>query len=687
MIGLLCNGRKAQAVEEMLPLFSDEGGFYEQDFILTLSCEEGSKIYYTLDSCIPEVGNHTTFLYTEGIPITYGMQTNKKDRFSLTVVRAIVCNAEGEYGPVVTKTYFRKQKLSESYLLPTISLVTDPDNLYNELTGIFVHTQERGDKWERPIHIEYLDESKTLAFSMNVGVRLHGGASRDFPYKSLRLYARKEYDEQKKFSYDFFSDNIIPAYQKNGAKDKIVEFKRLILRNCGNEGNAWDSTFFRDAFTQSLMVNTNLDLQAYQPAIVYLNGNYYGIMNIRERLDQKYLAQHYKVAEEEVTIYGFWCDGKEQMTYIDEGKEEDLEFYQTMYDFVKTQDMTLPKNYEQVAEWLDIDSYIDYNIIQIYSNNGDWPGNNCKAWRYTGEVREKEYGLDGKIRYLLFDTDFSFGLYNHSASEDALARAIEVGSTEWPNQDGSTLLFRTLLKNDTFRTKFCNRYMDLINSNFIVSDSKKRIEELQKYYEPYTDEFRDNYYNLGTYRDNIHAMSQFVERRGYFAQRELKNHLQAGNTYQLTVQVNETMQGIVQVNSLIIDSENHHLVNNQWKGKYLENIPVIVTADANPGYVFAGWEGREGETSSVLILEGDKVKQDVLLTPIFITEEAYKMQQNENEITVESTQTVQQETTEVDGTDGMTHMDISKIIICAVSVIILGGFLVLRIIISKKRKR
>ena len=88
----------------------------------------------------------------------------------------------------------------------------------------------------------------------------------------------------------------------------------------------------------------------------------------------------------------------------------------------------------------------NYNIIQIFSNNGDWPGNNCKAWRYTGEIKEGVYGLDGKIRYLLYDTDFGFGLYGHDATEDALYRAIKVGGTEWPNQDGSTAVSYHRLK-------------------------------------------------------------------------------------------------------------------------------------------------------------------------------------------------------------------------------------------------
>lgn len=478
------------------PEFSVEAGFYENGFELELTAPEGTKVYYTLDGSVPVEGEGNTLLYTEPIPVESCGEVKGNGLPSATVVRAVAVTADGQYSDVQTGSYFVARKMTEWYEVPVISIVTDPEHLYGEETGIFTNYEEKGREWERPAHFEYFLPEGTREISMNVGVRVNGAYSRRFEMKSLRVYARSEYDTQKNFEYDFFSGGLIPATEKNGEQKNIEKFKRLVLRGGGNESDAWEVTFFRDILTQSLMVGTSLDIQAYQPAVVFLNGEFYGILNIRERMDDRYLASHYNCSEEDVAIYGFKynkdsdgnvilpAEGEDVFRVeMEEGPEEEAAFFEEAYDFVTLNDMSDPAMYAKAQEYFDIENFIDYLCVEMYCGNTDWPHNNCEAWRYTGEPSE-EYGLDGKIRWLVFDTDFAFGLYGRSVEEQIIDSMVADQRGEQPYRDVLTCLFRAFLKNEGFKTQFKNRFIELLNTNFRATNVLEKVDTLTEIYEP-----------------------------------------------------------------------------------------------------------------------------------------------------------------------------------------------------------
>lgn len=511
------------------PEFSVEAGFYEEGFSLTLTAAEGMEVYYTLDGSDPVPGATATLQYLEPIPVDACGSKKGEELLFATVVRAVAVTADGASSDVQTHTYFVARKMSEWYEVPVISLVTDPANLYSDETGIIENPEERGREWERPAHFEYFLPEGTREISMNVGIRINGAYSRRFPMKSFRIYARAEYDTQKTIAYDFFSDGLIPATEKNGEMKTIEKFKRLVLRGGGNESDAWETTFFRDILTQSLMVGTSLDVQAYQPAVVFLNGEFYGILNIRERMDDRYLASHYNCSEEDVAIYGFKYnkdgDGKVILppagedvfkVEMEEGPEEEIGFFEEAYDFVTLNDMSDPTLYAKAQEYFDIGNFIEYLCVQMYCGNTDWPHNNCKAWRYTGEVSE-EYGLDGKIRWLLFDTDFGFGLYGHSAEEQVIASMVADQRGEQPYRDVLTCLFRALLKNETFKTQFKARFLELLDTNFKASGVMDKVDTLAEIYRPLVAEKYLKYgklhpvdYNMTVVRDYAATRTRII---------------------------------------------------------------------------------------------------------------------------------------------------------------------------------
>ncbi len=235
--------------------------------------------------------------------------------------------------------------------------------------------------------------------------------------------------EQEYIEYPVFGNRKI--VQEDNVTDK---FKTLLLRNGGNDAQ---STIFRDAIMQSLVEHTSLDVQAYKPVILFLNGEYWGIHNIRERFDKYYFENYYGVSEEELVIME--KDGE-----LVEGTEEDVAYYRNMIDYIKNNSMKDSKHYQYISTLIDIENFILYNMAQIFFDNTDWPGNNNDFWRVRKETYDEDapYGHDGRWRWLLYDTDFGFGLYPYYGgyNNNTLVHATKAGETEWPNPDWSTLI-------------------------------------------------------------------------------------------------------------------------------------------------------------------------------------------------------------------------------------------------------
>ena len=152
----------------------------------------------------------------------------------------------------------------------------------------------------------------------------------------------------------------------------------------------------RDVLLTSLMEDSNLDIQAYRSVASYLNGEYWGLYNIREKINEHYLASLHNLDPDEINI----------VELNGEVIHGDNEAYLNMVSFVSNNSLSSSENYQQIADQIDIDNYIQYQVAQIYYDNRDWPGNNIKFWQPTG----------GKWRWILFDTDFGAGTWNVDAA-------------------------------------------------------------------------------------------------------------------------------------------------------------------------------------------------------------------------------------------------------------------------------
>ncbi|OPZ90856.1 MAG: CotH protein [Firmicutes bacterium ADurb.Bin419] len=299
------------------PVFSHEAGFYADAFKLKLSTNEANaKIYYTTDGTDPIPGKGGTREYTDGIEIKQ-LQNDTNSLLKCSTIKAVTVKSGEASSKIITRSYFVNPDIKDKYDLPVVSLVTDPANFFDPEKGIYVeqNVQNKGSEWERPIHVEFFENDGSLGFSKYCGVRINGETTRlMIPQQSLRLYADRDYEDSKKIKY-----NIFPELKDKVSDKEITSFKRLILRNSGSD---WTRTMFRDALVHSLASDINLDTQAYRPCVAFLNGEYWGIYNIRERYDNIYFESHYDLDKDNVALlefsFDFAFDGEIE---VDEGTE------------------------------------------------------------------------------------------------------------------------------------------------------------------------------------------------------------------------------------------------------------------------------------------------------------------------------------------------------------------------------
>jgi len=549
--------------------FSHSAGFYDeaQMFIGVYSNDEDVDIYYSLDGTEP---NTDSYLYTNPIFI----QGNK-------VVRAASYKSGWLSSPIKTATFILD---NDSYGLPTIFLSTAPENFFDYYTGIYVMGPNASpdyphfganfwEDWEKPIYIEVLETDGTY-FSSPAGVKIFGGWSRGQDQKSFSLFARGDYGANE-FDYPLFPDLDINSYQS------------FVLRNSGND---WNFTMLRDGYMTSLFDNIDLDHQDYRPMLVYLNGEFWGLYNLREKVNEHFIAGHHPVDPDELDLIE-----------VQDANEGTMGNYNQLINYVENSDMTNPVVYDSLSKWIDIDNHINYNIAQIYIDNRDWPGNNIKYWR--------PHSSDGLWRWILYDTDFGFGIPWMGIGYDfnTLEFATEPNGPAWPNPPWSTLLFRKLLENDNYKKRFINIFSDRLNTIFKTSYLTNRLDSLASNIENIIPIHQNRWPNsVQDWGYHIQIMENFAQNRSGYMRQHIRNYFNLPNLAYTLFHVSSTGGGKIQINTVIPEVY-------PWGGYYYPNIPIEVTAVPDTGYVFSGWSQLPDSSQSMKI----QVTDGFTLTAMF----------------------------------------------------------------------
>lgn len=416
------------------PVFSHKGGVITSPVLLSMEIPDdaprNTEVRYTLDGTEPNSGS---LLYTQPIPID-----------TTSVVRAIL-TAPGCISPrSVTHSYIFHPR---EFTIPIISIVTNGDYFYDTDFGIFAETvrpngltnYQHG--WRRPINIEIFDRPDSIAvLNQLCETRVKGQSTRSYKMKSLAIYAHKRFGV-KRFEHEFFPT------QKPG----ITDYKSLELRNAGNDSHR---TYMRDAAIQRIMgQNSDLDWQAWQPTVVYINGEYHGMLNIRERSNEDNIASNYDGLED--------IDMVENWRGLKCGDIESFERFKQFYD----ED---GHSFEEYTEWMDVDEFINHTIMTLYFNNVDYPNNNIIMWRPRHD--------GGKWRWLAKDLDLGMGLLSELYAEYPtfhwLYNPEDYPALNWAVKPEATRLLFTLLEIPEFRERFIERFSiymgDFLNSDYIV---------------------------------------------------------------------------------------------------------------------------------------------------------------------------------------------------------------------------
>lgn len=638
------------------PDFSYASGFYTDSFVLDISYpDSGAVIVFSLDGSEPDLQNlhgksyayknqyphffgnppgpilqqhYTSYTYTS--PFVIRDRSSEPDKLSQisttwefmpnyfpqnpspkgTVVRARAY-VKGVPGPIANHTYFVSDQNTFDHEIPIISLSTNEDNLFGYYDGIYVAGVDfdqwrqanpfgwpglntganffrRGRDTEKPAHIQYF-EMGTPILEQNIGIRIHGGWSRHQRLKSFRLYARAEYDQQSRFNHAFFDDYPYDS------------FKRLMLRNSGNDDNF---TFMRDGVINYIMRHLRFDTHEYRPSVVYLNGEYFGMLNIRERYDKHYLNRAYGIAEEELDLLT-------NNAIVNEG--ENTQFL-ALRQYIIANDLADSLHYAYAIRRLDPENYMDYCIANIYIRNTDWPGNNVKFFRKRTASYEPQapYGQDGRWRWLMFDTDFGLGTQYGPGSEDpvahnTLAFATLPSGNQWPNPSWSTVILRKLLENPSFRQDFIIRFADQMNTAFLPDRIIGVIDAFRDRIAPEIPAQRQRWNLLNTWEVHIQRMRDFAHDRPEYQREHIRDYFNLPGEYTATLDVSAAKAGYIRINTIDLISATPGVAEQPypWSGIYYHTLPITVTATAREGYVFTHWSGFIADNASSITFTPD----------------------------------------------------------------------------------
>lgn len=596
----------AEPVKEMTeaPVFSAAGGFYADEFALELQAPSGSRIFYTLDGSEPDSGS---ILYQEPIwirnvsvePDVYSVRTDftpmQASRESdpmqkIMVIRAVAIDAEGRKSEVVTNSYLVGEELQENCSeMYTVSLVTDPDHLFDYEEGIYVlgkrfdefinaggdledaiqadaNYRIRGKKSERPASIEIFDEKGACVVDHEIGIRIHGSTTRGCEQKSFSVFAREMYDGE---------DTIDGLFGEGTSVHKFFIYTNR------------EGTKLRDALVSRTLADRDMATQSHIYCNVFLDGEYWGMYLLSEVYDEYYFENHYGISRDNIQI----CGGASPPDVID--------WLETVSD---KSDAAV---YEKLCQMIDVQSFIEYYAAMLYLNDSDWLSYNARSYRSIEEGPGKNE--DGKWHWAVWDVETTM----YDAHEDTF----HMGNvSSWENDK----LAQALMEHEAFREQFVITYMDLYNNLWreecILPVVSQMRDDMEKSYALHMERFHagvdvDEYYN---------KLVNFLSERDEYVFDHLKEEFSLnGEPVWVVILSNEDGAASIRVNTSIID-----MPETWWQGLYFADYPVeAAIEEVYEDYEFLGWYTQDGELlSKDRVLQLDLTGETNIVCPRFAQE-------------------------------------------------------------------
>lgn len=509
-----------------VPEFSVLGGIFEEPQSLELSTVMDGTIMYTTDGSDPMPNSQ---IYSQPIQID-----------NTTVIRARVFKSGMIPGKIITNSYFINEDL-KTRNLPVVSLSTNPDNFWDSESGIYV--QDFKPEWEVPVNIELFENngSDRAAFNLQAGTKVNGLYSWQLPQKMLGVYFRKQYGETA-LDYNLFFDK-----SRTGFED-------FALRASGSD---WSYTMFRDILGHhSTLLNMDLDIMDFRPSVVFVNGQYMGIHNIREKVDENYVVGNYGLAEGTFDIV-------ENEDFAEAGSLDEYNTFKNLY----SKDLSVQSNFDAVANAIDIKNFTDLVITEMSVSNTSID-HNVMAWKPKGT---------GKWRWILMDLDRGF--FNTGLEID-----FYISQDVWP--------FGQLMENEGYRKYFGQRLADHLFTSYHPTQMNKLIDGHKNLIEaeiPYhverwlgtTSNYGDAMPSVSYWYDQVEALRSFVNARPQNVLSDLTNY--GFDSYSdLSLNVFPSNAGFLTIDSLRVPGPI-------WQGPYPDNLEINLKAFNRPGFKFVRW--------------------------------------------------------------------------------------------------
>ena len=539
--------------ENIDTLLFPPSGFYAEPFILNLEstnnavCETGGK------------------MPSEKTPFQKNILIDKT-----TVIRCAKIAPQSLPSDVVTRTYI----FEAASTVPAVFLTTDPNSLFDPDTGIYMEGPNAQSKephyganyWldkEIPVTVELMEPgTSSPAFAKNAGLKIFGNYSRQNDKKSVAITFREKYGDSH-LKYPLFPE--FPELNK---------FKVFLLRN---NGSNYGNDYIRDRLASSVSEGLGVDYQRGRFAVVYYNGEYFGIHSIRERSTADYFETHYGLDPDKIDLL-------KADNAVSAGSAVD---YVALMDWLESNHLDKEENYAYIASQIDVDNFINYMHTELFANNRDWPANNLKKWRNTSSKTP--------WKWFLYDLDFGFGNDYSKYKNNIFEFATAEDGESWPNGPESTLLLRRLLENEGFKAAFINRMAVLLQMNFESSRVLARIEKMMA--EIQSEISRDQKrwgLSASKMTKQLNAIKNFAMNRPSVVYGELQEFFALGETAAVSLSVSGS--GRILVHNLPVDV-------SKMTVNFFTGFPVTLSAEPLMGSTFAGWSDGESSPTRVILPE------------------------------------------------------------------------------------
>ncbi len=578
-------------------VMSPSGSLYSTAQSVTLSSPTpGVSIYYTLDGSLPTTSSN---LYVGPIAIN---ATNS--------IRAIGVKSGYIDSFVTTESYI----INFTSAYPVVYITTDPYNLWDDTYGIYTigtngvsgyctDTANFNQDWEVESHFDLYMPDGTQPIDLNAGMKISGNCGRRSPHKPLMFLFRDEYEPEKnnEVEYKLFNEK------------KIDKFKRLYLRK-GNAGGIPNfSTQFADPLS-NLIVEGQMDMETSGVRVVevFLNNEYWGMYDLREKFDQHRFVRQYKWATDTDSIdivrnpgrdypsTSWWAQTRTTHGTMDDYLDFEAEFL--------AKDLSIQSNYEDIIAQMDEDQMMNWLISGVFLCNIDWISNNVKVWKH---------GDKGEWRWAFVDFDHTMRI--EVVDYDNLTNKIFY---TWPNGGNATVnpLYQKLLSNQVFQDEFIQRTATLMNTVFHpsrvtpIADSLKNVyltHNTRAYNRWNGDNSHSHVLNYAHTNAEIDSVFQtyedFMQQRPTHIINQFTTRWGLSGMYTLTVNTDSNSNGSVAVNEI------YKVLPHHFSGDYFNGIPFKIVAVPDPGYRFSHWL-ETGSTNPVLF---ESYTSNTTLTPIF----------------------------------------------------------------------